>query len=164
MDEESCPVWRTGIFQGYFFSTFNDIAGTKLCIGCLCDQFRPGDGCNTWKRLSTKSQRRDVRQVFHCLNLACKWRRKARCTSSCGMPQPLSVIRMKEMPPSLISIFTEVDPASIAFSTSSFTIDAGRSITSPAAILSIVIWSNTWIVAYFRLSFYQRFFSLFCNR
>lgn len=70
-------------------------------------------------------------------------RRKARCTSSCGMPQPLSVIRMKEIPPSLISIFTEVDPASIAFSTSSFTIEAGRSITSPAAILSIVIWSNT---------------------
>ena len=46
MDEESCPIWRTRIFQGYFFSTFNDITGTKL-IGCLCDQFRPGNSCNT---------------------------------------------------------------------------------------------------------------------
>ena len=43
-----------------------------------------------------------------------------------------------KIPPSFISIVTDVAPASIAFSTSSFTTEAGRSITSPAAILSIV--------------------------
>ena len=45
---------------------------------------------------------------------------------------------IKDIPPSLISIVTAVAPASIAFSTSSFTTDDGLSITSPAAILLIV--------------------------
>ena len=50
------------------------------------------------------------------------------------MPHPLSVIRIKSMPPPLISTVTAVELASTAFSTSSFTIEAGRSTTSPAAI------------------------------
>jgi DNA mismatch repair protein MutS len=70
-------------------------------------------------------------------------RKNAERTSSRSIPQPLSVIRMNEIPPSLISTTTAVAPASMAFSTSSFTTEAGRSITSPAAILSIVIGSNT---------------------
>lgn len=70
-------------------------------------------------------------------------RRNALFTSSFGIPHPLSRILIKEIPPSLISTVTDVEPASMAFSTSSFTIEAGLSITSPAAILSIVIWSNT---------------------
>jgi uncharacterized phage infection (PIP) family protein YhgE len=37
------------------------------------------------------------------------------------------------------------------------TTDAGRSMTSPAAILSIVIWSNTCIL----LMVYHLFFNLF---
>ena len=45
---------------------------------------------------------------------------------------------IKDIPPSLISIVTAVAPASIAFSTSSFTTEDGLSITSPAAILLIV--------------------------
>ena len=75
--------------------------------------------------------------------LLVEWRRKASGTSSFGMPHPLSVMRMKEIPPSFISTVTAVEPASMAFSTNSFTMDAGLSITSPAAILSIVIWSKT---------------------
>ena len=69
--------------------------------------------------------------------------KKASGTSSFGIPTPLSAIRIREIPPSLISTVTAVAFASIAFSTSSFTIDAGRSITSPAAILSTVIGSKT---------------------
>ena len=42
------------------------------------------------------------------------------------------------MPPFFISTFIFVAPASIEFSTNSFTTDAGFSITSPAAILFIV--------------------------
>ena len=71
--------------------------------------------------------------------LLVEWRKKAHLTSSASIPHPLSVTRINEIPPSLISTVTEVAFASIAFSTSSFTIDAGLSITSPAAILSIVI-------------------------
>jgi hypothetical protein len=51
---------------------------------------------------------------------------------------PLSVMRISVVPPSLISTVIAVAPASIAFSTSSFTTELGRSTTSPAAILSIV--------------------------
>ena len=73
------------------------------------------------------------------------WRKKARGTCSFSIPDPLSVIRIKEIPPSPTSTVTALAPASMAFSTSSFTTDAGRSTTSPAAILSIVFWSRTVI-------------------
>ena len=59
-------------------------------------------------------------------------------SSSFAIPQPLSVTRMKAMPPSLISTVTAVALASMAFSRSSFTTEAGRSMTSPAAILFMV--------------------------
>jgi len=65
-------------------------------------------------------------------------RKKASGTSSFGIPHPLSVMRIREMPPSLISTVMADAPASMAFSTSSFTTELGRSTTSPAAILSIV--------------------------
>ncbi len=61
----------------------------------------------------------------------------------CSMPEPSSVTRINSIPPSLISTVTACAPASIAFSTSSLTTLAGRSTTSPAAILSIVISSST---------------------
>src|SRR5205823_603312 len=49
------------------------------------------------------------------------------------MPQPSSTTRIKEIPPRrmMTSIFRA--PASMLFSTSSFTTEAGRSTTSPAA-------------------------------
>ena len=74
------------------------------------------------------------------------WLRYAFLTSSFSIPEPLSVTRIKLVPPSLISTVILVAPASIEFSTSSFTIDIGRSITSPAAILSMVLWSSTLII------------------
>ena len=58
--------------------------------------------------------------------LLVEWRRNAFSTSCFAIPQPLSVIRIREIPPSSISTVTAVDPASIAFSTSSFTTEAGR--------------------------------------
>jgi len=72
------------------------------------------------------------------LILLVEWRKNAIGISSFEIPLPLSVILIKDIPPSLISIVTAVVPASIAFSTSSFTTDDGLSITSPAAILLIV--------------------------
>ena len=61
-------------------------------------------------------------------------RKKARGISSLLIPAPLSVIRINEIPPSLISAVIAFAPASIAFSINSFTTEAGRSTTSPAAI------------------------------
>jgi len=60
---------------------------------------------------------------------------KAVKQSSEAMPSPLSNIRIFESPASSSSISITVLFASIAFSTSSFTTEAGRSTTSPAAIL-----------------------------
>ena len=64
--------------------------------------------------------------------------KNASLTSSAPIPLPSSVMRIMEIPPSFISIVMRVAPASIAFSVSSFTMEAGRSTTSPAAILSTV--------------------------
>src|SRR5581483_11955347 len=64
------------------------------------------------------------------------WRWKARAISPGGMPQPSSTTRMSRSPPPRTSTRTWRAPASSAFSTSSFTTDAGRSTTSPAAMRS----------------------------
>ena len=72
---------------------------------------------------------------------------KAFSTWSFSIPFPLSVTRIKLLPPFLISIVISSAPASIEFSTNSFTIDFGFSITSPAAILLMVSLSNKFIIA-----------------
>ena len=74
------------------------------------------------------------------------------------MPIPLSETWMSRFPPARISTRIEVLSASTAFSISSLTTDAGRSTTSPAAILlatsaeSILIFSHVfkyWVSARF---------------
>ncbi len=67
------------------------------------------------------------------------WRETASGSCSGAMPLPLSRMRIRRTPPSSRSISTRLAPASIAFSTSSLTTDAGRSTTSPAAIWLIRI-------------------------
>ena len=69
---------------------------------------------------------------FLILLVACL--RRAKATSSCAIPSPLSVIRIDFNPASSISTTIWLAPASIEFSTNSLTTLAGRSITSPAAI------------------------------
>ena len=66
-------------------------------------------------------------------------------TSSLAMPQPSSVIRIKDVPPSFISTVTHFAPASAQFSNISLIADAGRSTTSPAAIKFAVCLSSTLI-------------------
>src|ERR1700678_2641935 len=63
------------------------------------------------------------------------WRSKASRASAGFMPQPSSITRIRRLPPDSVSMRIERAPASSAFSSSSFTTDAGRSTTSPAAIL-----------------------------
>ena len=68
-------------------------------------------------------------------SLEVAWRSSASGSSSAVMPWPSSETRINAAPPSRRSTVTVRAPASRAFSTSSFTADAGRSTTSPAAIL-----------------------------
>src|SRR4029453_4358729 len=66
------------------------------------------------------------------LLVAC--RSMASRASSGSIPSPSSSTRTCLLPPSSTWIATRRAPASMAFSTSSLTTDAGRSTTSPAAI------------------------------
>lgn len=58
----------------------------------------------------------------------------ASMASSRSRPVPLSLMRIRERPPFSISTVIRSLPASMLFSTSSLTTDAGRCTTSPAAI------------------------------
>ncbi len=62
------------------------------------------------------------------------WRASARVSSSAGMPAPSSSTCTRFAPPSSSVTVTAVAPASRLFSSSSFSTEAGRSTTSPAAI------------------------------
>jgi hypothetical protein len=70
--------------------------------------------------------RRSVPSIFDVA-----WRASASGSSSAGMPQPSSVTRISVLPPSAMATSIREAPASSAFSTSSFTAEAGRSTTSP---------------------------------
>src|SRR6266481_5162897 len=74
-------------------------------------------------------------------NLLVAWRSKASMASSRDMPQPSSVTRISRRPPLSTSMRKRVPPASSEFSRSSLRTEAGRSTTSPAAIL-FAIWSG----------------------
>src|SRR6267378_2003248 len=67
--------------------------------------------------------------------------------SSRPIPDPSSRIRTRRRPPSCSSISTRFAPASSAFSTSSLTTAAGRSMTSPAAIWLASVASSRWMRA-----------------
>ena len=86
-----------------------------------------------------------LRSATSCILLVA-WRWMAMRASASLMPLPLSVTRMKLVPPAMTSTSMRVAPASMAFSTSSFTTEAGRSTTSPAAILLMVLSSSTWMM------------------
>ena len=79
-----------------------------------------------------------------------QWRATASINSLPAMPAPSSTTRMSDRPPPAVAISTRVAPASSAFSTSSFTTLAGRSMTSPAAIWLIIV-SESWRMGMARL-------------
>ena len=73
------------------------------------------------------------------------WRSTASASSSALIPQPSSLTLMRPRPPSRSVTSMRVAPASMAFSTSSFTAEAGRSTTSPAAMRLTTVGGSTRI-------------------
>ena len=71
------------------------------------------------------------------LILLVAWRSKQSVASSLSMPVPLSETLISFFPPCSTSTSIRIAPASMELSTSSRTTEAGRSMTSPAAILLI---------------------------
>src|SRR5438552_2193243 len=84
-------------------------------------------------------------------------RRNENCFGGRGMPQPLSVIWISLLPPASAWMRMRVDPASSEFSRSSLTTEAGRSTTSPAAILLATCSGRTWMRPMSVLTFSFRF-------
>src|ERR1019366_1010314 len=76
-------------------------------------------------------------------SLLVAWRSKANSASSRIMPMPLSARRIRRRPPASTSRRNSVAPASSEFSSSSLTTLAGRSTTSPAAILLATLSERT---------------------
>ena len=66
-------------------------------------------------------------------NLLVAWRSRDRSASSRDIPHPSSLTRINAAPPRSMSTRISRAPASMLFSTSSLTTEAGRSTTSPAA-------------------------------
>lgn len=93
-------------------------------------------GRNSRQRLAPETKRADAGKILFLRILLVAWRRNAVRASTGSMPQPSSVMRRKVMPPFCNSIVIFFAPASMEFSTSSLTADAGRSTTSPAAMRS----------------------------
>ena len=75
------------------------------------------------------------------------WRSKAMRASIWDIPQPSSVTLRLAFPASSTSTIIRFAPASREFSTSSFRIDAGRWITSPAAIWLAILSGSTCIIS-----------------
>ena len=75
------------------------------------------------------------------LEVACRSTASAR--SAALMPCPSSVTRISDSPPAAVTTSISCAPASMAFSTSSLTTLAGRSITSPAA-MRLTISGLSW--------------------
>ncbi len=75
-------------------------------------------------------------------SLLVAWLAKASGRSAAAIPQPSSATRINSVPPCSSSTSMRVLPASTAFSSSSLTTLAGRSITSPAAILVTTCGGN----------------------
>src|SRR5215471_13837050 len=82
--------------------------------------------------------------AFLIFEVAC--RSNASMASSRTMPHPLSVIWINFFPPASTLSLIRVAPASSEFSSISFTTDAGRSTTSPAAIWFATVSESTWIL------------------
>ena len=105
--------------------------------------------CETLEMAARASPRKpsvpmDSRPRSSC-SLLVAWRKNATPASSALIPQPSSVMRMSSAPPPENSTVIFRAPASMAFSKSSLTADAGRSTTSPAAMRSAT-WGESMLI------------------
>ena len=115
--------------EGIFFAAF---AGREREIR---------DRADSVQGLAAEAQRDDTGEVVRRPDLACRVLRDG--ASSGDIPEPSSLTRIRATPPSSISTSTLLAPASREFSINSLTADAGRSMTSPAAILCATSGDST---------------------
>ena len=98
-------------------------------------QQQPRNRSNRRQRLAAKPQRGDREQIIRGTQFGRRVPLKRQQRIVVAIPDPSSITRIMRLPPDSTSTRIDRAPASSAFSSSSFTTDAGRSTTSPAAIL-----------------------------
>ena len=101
-----------------------------------------GHRADRGQRLAAEAQRADAQEIL-VVELGGGVALDRQREVACVMPPPSSVMPMRRLPPPSVKMSMRLAPASIAFSTSSFTTLAGRSTTSPAA-MRLTICSGSW--------------------
>ena len=90
--------------------------------------------------------RRAKRSVAECI-FDVAWRSNERRASVSLMPLPLSITCKEVFPASVTMSSIDVAPASRLFSSSSLTMEAGRWMTSPAAIWLATLSGKRWMIS-----------------
>ena len=145
-DRDRCSGRQAGFFH------FENLAAVDLdhraggFFGSAGFQPQTGNRSDRGQGFSPKPSVATLSRSSAFLIFEVAWRSKASRASSRTMPQPLSVIWMSFLPPASTWIRMRVAPASSEFSSSSLATDAGRSTTSPAAILLATFSERTWIL------------------
>ena len=137
---DRCPLRQPRIFHAQQIPAGNLHHGAHFILRRPRLQTHPRHAGNRGQRLPTKPQRSNRLNKSsddRSFDVAC--RSNASSASSRPIPCPLSTMRISFRPPASISTRIRVAPASSEFSSNSFTTEAGRSTTSPAAI-----WLATW--------------------
>ena len=149
-------VWRPHFFQCLFSSALNDQRTPVQNQSFRSDRLPSGRPQKYWTVPLRESLEEICSKSSTFFNFAGGMTQKARHLFF-SMPPPLSVTRIKA-PPSFISTVISSSSCIHSIFYQFLYHRAGRSTTSPAAILSIVFWSKTAIF----LTFYHHlFFSLF---
>ena len=112
-----------------------------------------GDRGQRFAAEAERARRENRSSAWRILLVA--WLATASGSSSAAMPQPLSATRISSLPPCSTDTSIRVAPASTEFSSSSFTTLAGRSITSPAAILLTTL-GDSWRISVTEFSYLCR--------
>ena len=125
--------WETILLPSILRWVPTSLSAVRVCI-------------STWAIAAIDAKASPRKPLVSKLNKSCAddilevaWRSKDKRASVSLIPTPLSTTWISVFPPSFIINLMEVEPASMAFSMSSFTTEAGRWTTSPAAI-----WLATW--------------------
>ena len=110
----------------------------EIAAACGASRVRlviePRDRSDRGERLAAEAHRRHALEVLQRSDLARRVARERQRSSSRAIPAPSSSTCTRLMPPASSVTVIACAPASTLFSSSSFSTEAGRSTTSPAAI------------------------------
>ena len=75
--QKCCSIRCSRLFDGDFFSPFNDIPGPQFFLLSLCDQLCLCHCSNTGEGLAPESQGTDMGKILHAAYFACRMAQKS---------------------------------------------------------------------------------------